>query len=107
MHTWACSVVKPLRITCTPGAGEVSAYSCAEFKEYFFPQILVVTDTYHVFRTQILFSRYYDDVSVWGVEVAPRTRAFLALREVLALVKGILLLNQTPYELYRSIVNIL
>lgn len=67
----------------------------------------MVTDTYHVFRTEIIFKRYFKHVTVAGVEVALRTRIHNSMREVLALVKGIMLLNQTPFEIVDSLLNAL
>lgn len=49
-------------------------------------RVLLVTDAYHVFRAERTFLRYFDDVDGVGSVGPPRTRAYGALREVLAIV---------------------
>ena len=49
-------------------------------------RVLVVTDAYHVLRSELIYSRYFPQVSVDGVELGWRPPVRGALREVLALV---------------------
>jgi uncharacterized SAM-binding protein YcdF (DUF218 family) len=48
-------------------------------------RVLVVTDAYHVLRCELIYSRYFDDFSVVGVDVGWRPPVRGAMREVFAL----------------------
>lgn len=47
-------------------------------------RVLVVTDSYHVFRTRRVFARFFDEVGGAGSAPTPWPRATGALREVIA-----------------------
>lgn len=47
--------------------------------------VLVVTDIYHVWRCERVFSRYFTDVAVVGVYPRGRSRIRLALRELVVI----------------------
>jgi len=48
-------------------------------------RVVVVTDTYHVLRCELVFGRFFAEVEGVGVAPPPTVRAKMALREVLAL----------------------
>jgi uncharacterized SAM-binding protein YcdF (DUF218 family) len=49
-------------------------------------RILLVTDSYHVYRARWVFRQHFNEVDAVGSLAPPRTRVVGALREVLAVV---------------------